>query len=327
MGKDAPLLYVEDLAVEFPVARGQVVRAVNGISFELEAGTTLGLVGESGCGKSTTARALVGLQACSAGRILYHDHDYAHANKAQWRALRQAVQLVFQDPYASLNPRLSVADIIAEPLRNYGLGKRRDQRQRVAELLDMVGLDPQSGNRFPHEFSGGQRQRIGIARALALNPKVLICDEPVSALDVSVQAQIINLLIDLRQRLGLSLIIIAHDLAVVRHLADRLAVMYLGSLVEYGPAASIFAHPQHPYTQSLLAAVPIPDPMRARQQLANHLSGEASSHQLAQQGCAFAPRCPRATAQCQQRPALTNQPDHAAAVACWHPHNSTQSQT
>ncbi|TVR39478.1 MAG: ATP-binding cassette domain-containing protein [Planctomycetota bacterium] len=310
-----PLLEVQDLAVEYPLRGGRRLRAVDGVSFQLQTGKTIGIVGESGCGKSTTARALIGLIEPSAGRIAYHGKDIIGLGRQGWRQLRRQVQMVFQDPYASLNPRMSVGDIIDEPLRNYRIGNRESRRQRVRELLDLVGLDATSLRRFPHEFSGGQRQRIGIARALALEPQALICDEPVSALDVSVQAQIINLLIDLRQRLGLSLIIIAHDLAVVRHLADEILVMYLGQVAESGPAQRLMAQPQHPYTQALLASIPIPDPALARNQRRIPAPGEVGSLELRQSGCPFAPRCPQRMERCQSPPPRLGEDGHQAA--CW----------
>lgn len=319
VAQDKPLIHVDNLAVQFPVSKG-IVHAVKGISFDLMRGQTLGLVGESGCGKSTTARALIGLQKAHSGHIYYHETDYTQANKRRWRDLRRLVQLVFQDPYASLNPRMCVGDIIAEPLRNYGIGSPATRQARIKELLTLVGLDPHVARRFPHEFSGGQRQRIGIARALALEPEVLICDEPVSALDVSVQAQIINLLMSLRQQLNLTLVIIAHDLAVVRHLADKLAVMYLGTIVEYGSSQDIFSNPQHPYTQSLLNTIPSGDPKSKERLLTRDLiQGEASSHEEHQAGCPFAPRCPVASESCTQRPVLATTQDGGHEIACWHP--------
>ncbi|MFB2596625.1 ABC transporter ATP-binding protein [Herbiconiux sp. P17] len=261
-----PILRVEDLVKDYP-GRQRVfgrarsaVKAVRGVSFEIARGETLALVGESGSGKTTVAKTIMGFEKPTSGRILFEGRDLAGLRAAEWRSLRRDLQFVFQDPYASLPGRMPVGEIIAEPLIIHGVGDRAARRARVRELLDLVGLRPEHESRYPHEFSGGQRQRVGIARALALSPRMLILDEPVSALDVSVQAQVINLLSDLQTELGLSYLFIAHDLAVVRHIAQRVAVMYLGEIVETGPTAQVFENPQHPYTRALLASVPIPDP-------------------------------------------------------------------
>jgi ABC-type oligopeptide transport system ATPase subunit len=267
----APLLSVTGLQVHFPLRTGLLfdrtvghVKAVDGVSFEIEAGRTLGLVGESGSGKSTTAYATLQLLRPTAGSVRFDGRELTALRGEELRRMRREMQIVFQDPYASLNPRLTVGRIVAEPLRAHGLGTRRSRRASVARLLELVGLDPSYTNRYPHEFSGGQRQRIGIARALALNPRLIVCDEPVSALDVSIQAQILNLLKDLQRDLGLTYLFIAHDLAVVRGMSDTIAVMHEGRIVEQGPAEDVYTNPRSDYTRALLAAVPVPDPARMR---------------------------------------------------------------
>ncbi len=290
------LLEVAGLKVHFPGGRGPI-RAVDGVDFVVREGETLGLVGESGCGKSTTARALVGLVPATAGRA---ELDGRSLLGRQRKSLRRRIQMVFQDPYASLDPRQTVGDILREPLEIHGLGDRRERRLRTIELMLQVGLDPRFLNRYPHEFSGGQRQRIGIARALALRPDLLLLDEPVSALDVSIQAQILNLLSGLRRELGLSYLFIAHDLSVVRHLADRVAVMYLGRIVEIGPKAAVFDRPRHPYTKALLSAVPVPDPEVEARRERVFLEGDPPSPDREKKGCAFASRCPLATERCRR---------------------------
>ena len=266
-----PLLSVTDLKVHFPIRRGFLfdrtvdhVKAVDGVSFEIQEGQTLGLVGESGSGKSTTAYAALQLLRPTAGSVRFLGRDLTRLRGEELRRMRREMQIVFQDPYASLNPRMTVGRIVAEPLQTHRIGTRRSRRASVARLLELVGFDPSYTNRYPHEFSGGQRQRIGIARALALNPKLIVCDEPVSALDVSIQAQILNLLKDLQRDLGLTYLFIAHDLAVVRGMSDTIAVMHEGRIVEQGPAEDVYTNPQSDYTRALLAAVPVPDPERMR---------------------------------------------------------------
>jgi oligopeptide transport system ATP-binding protein len=294
-----PLLRIVDLKVHFPFARGPFwrrqhgfIRAVDGVSFSVNEGETFGLVGESGCGKSTLARAVLNLTPPTDGAVYLNGHPIAGLSEAEMRPYRQVAQMIFQDPYASLNPRMTVGDIIAEPMAIFDLAGRRDRKLEVLRLMELVGLNPRFLNRYPHEFSGGQRQRIGVARALAVRPKLIFCDEPVSALDVSIQAQVVNLLVDLQQKLGLAYVFIAHDLSVVRHISHRVGVMYLGRIVEIADAAELYANPRHPYTQALLSAVPIPDPPKERQRKRTVLSGEVPSPDREYPGCPFADRCP-----------------------------------
>jgi peptide/nickel transport system ATP-binding protein len=299
-----PLVEVRDLGVDFDVAaRGwfgghRRLRAVDGVTLDIQRGETLALVGESGCGKTTLGRALLRLYAPSTGSIAYDGRDLATLTRDEQRDFRRRVQMVFQDPFTSLNPRMKVRDILTEPLRANGVGGPRERDRRAAELLELVGLPASALQRFPHAFSGGQRQRIGIARALALEPELIVADEPVSALDVSIQAQILNLLRDLQSELGLTVLLIAHDLAVVRQVADRVAVMYLGRVVEVAERDALFDRPLHPYTQSLLASVPIPDPVRERERPRVVLEGDVPSSIAPPAGCRFHPRCPVAAERC-----------------------------
>jgi peptide/nickel transport system ATP-binding protein len=317
---DDVILSVKDLAVHFPVGGGllgggrKLLRAVQGVDLELKRGECLGLVGESGCGKSTVALSILGLQAPTHGRIVLDGHVVTDRQSGDRKAMARIVQMVFQDPYASLNPRQTVRRTLEDPLRLHGVTAKSEIDGRVETMLRHVGLRPEQASRYPHEFSGGQRQRIGIARALILNPKIVICDEPVSALDVSIRAQIINLLLELKETLGLSYIMISHDLGVVEHMSDRVAVMYLGRIVETGHWREIFERPAHPYTQTLIAA--IPDPLR-RAPLAT-TRGELPNPLDPPVGCLFGPRCPYTEAVCQRepRPALETRPD-GHAVRCW----------
>ncbi|MEW6201893.1 MAG: oligopeptide/dipeptide ABC transporter ATP-binding protein [bacterium] len=300
------LLKVENLKVHFPIIGGfpfqrevGKIRAVDGVSFELRGGETLGLVGESGCGKSTTARAILRILSPTEGRVIFQDKDLAAIGGAELRSIYRRLQAIYQDPYASLNPRMTVNMIIAEPLRVFRLVSGIQLRRRVQELMELVGLDPRYINRYPHEFSGGQRQRIGIARALAVNPSLIICDEPVSALDVSIRAQIINLLEGLQEKFQFSYLFIAHDLSVVRHISNTVAVMYHGLIVEQAPTGSLFQTPLHPYTRSLLSAVPIPDPVLEAERKRIILTGEVPGPDVALPGCDFYSRCPERMPKCE----------------------------
>ncbi len=314
------LLVVEDLKKHFPVTRGIIfqkqvasVKAVDGVTFTVNAGETLGVVGESGCGKSTMARCIMRLLDPTAGKIVFDGRDITHLSRAQMRPIRREMMMIFQDPYASLNPRKRVGFIVAEALEVHKIGTEAETKKRVQELLDIVGLNPEHYNRFPHEFSGGQRQRIGIARALAVNPKMIVCDEPVSALDVSVQAQILNLLRELQREIDLTYLFITHDLGVVRHLADRVLVMYAGQIVEAAPTAELFERPLHPYTRALLDAVPVDSPVERRTRAV--LAGEPYSAFDPAPGCRFAGRCPWAAAEC-GAPLELREADDAHVVRC-----------
>ncbi|HEY3908577.1 MAG TPA: ABC transporter ATP-binding protein [Stellaceae bacterium] len=324
-GEMPPLLEVKGLRMHFPVTEGIVarrqvgeVKAVDGIDFTVGRGETLGLVGESGCGKTTTGRCILRLERPTGGEIRYDGTDVARLGRRQLLSLRRRIQVIFQDPYSSLNPRMKVGEIIAEPIRVHRIERNAARRAaRVRELLSVCGLDPKFADRYPHEMSGGQRQRVGIARALALEPEFIVCDEAVSALDVSIQAQIVNLLEDLRERFGLTYLFIAHDLSVVRHLCHRVAVMYLGRIVELAECDELFDHPLHPYTQALLSAVPVPDPTVEEGRAFRPVKGEVPSPINPPSGCVFHPRCPIAVDGCKRtRPELREvRPGHWAACS------------
>ena len=292
------LVQIENLKKHFPASGGQSVRAVDGVSFNIERGETLGLVGESGCGKTTVGRCLLRLIEPTSGEIKFDGQDLLCLGKSEMRALRRRMQIVFQDPYSSLNPRMKVGDIIGEPLIVHSIGNKQERKDRIAELLKVVKLDPDYANRYPHQFSGGQRQRIGIARALALNPDFIVADEPVSALDVSVQAQVVNLLQDLQAQFGLTYLFISHGLAVVEHISTRVGVMYLGKIVELASSAELYENPKHPYTQALLASIPLPDPEQTRDRKRIALSGEVPTPMNPPSGCRFHTRCPYVMEKC-----------------------------
>ncbi len=323
---DTPIIEVRNLVKHFPITRGIIiqrkigaVKAVDDISLDIKRGETLGIVGETGCGKSTTARLLVRLLDPTSGQVLLEGEDIASRKGDGLKALHREMQIIFQDPYSSLNPRKSVGSIIAEPFAIHGLLKGQgERRKRVEELMDRVGLNPEHYNRYPHEFSGGQRQRIGVARAIALEPKVLIADEPVSALDVSIQAQVLNLLRQLQRELGITLIFIAHDLSVVRHMCDRVAVMYLGKVVELAPNEALYGYPRHPYTGALLSAVPVADPSIARGQR-QLLTGDVPSPANPPAACRFHTRCPKAQALCSQDEPLLEDKGGGTIAACHFP--------
>jgi oligopeptide transport system ATP-binding protein len=293
----APLIEVDNLKVYFPILTGVFqrksgeVRAVDDVSFEIRKGETLGLVGESGCGKSTTGRALIRLREATSGSVKFDGVDLVQVSSGDLRRMRRRMQIIFQDPYSSLNPRMTVGSIISEPIDTHRLARGKAKMERVRELLRLVGLNPNYTNRYPHEFSGGQRQRIGVARALAVEPEFIVCDEPISALDVSIQAQVLNLLVELREQFGLTYLFIAHDLSVVRHISDRVGVMYLGKIVELGPPSAIYETPAHPYTRALLSAVPIPDPKAERRRKRVILTGDVPSPANPPSGCRFHTRC------------------------------------
>lgn len=326
------ILEARNLKMHFPIKAGVLqrtvghVKAVDGVNLTVKKGETLGLVGESGCGKSTLARMILRLLDPTEGEVLFEGRDILKMNRKDMLAVRREMQIVFQDPYASLNPRMTVGNIIAEPLTTHGIGNSSERKKRVQELLEIVGLNSEHYNRYPHEFSGGQRQRIGVARAIALNPKLIICDEPVSALDVSIQAQVVNLLQDLQKEFDLTYVFIAHDLSVVRHISDRVAVMYLGKVVEISDGDALYEDPKHPYTASLLSAIPIPDPRKERERRRVVLTGDVPSPANPPSGCRFHTRCPRARDYCRENePTLETHSDSAAAsksphqAACFFP--------
>jgi oligopeptide transport system ATP-binding protein len=317
------LLRVDDLVMHFPIYRGVIqrqvgaVRAVDGISFDIKRGETLGLVGESGCGKSTTGRTILQLYKPTSGQVHFEDVDLVHLKGEAMRQMRRKMQMIFQDPYASLNPRMTVEQIVGEPLMVHNVATGKEIQERVAHLLEIVNLNPAFKDRYPHEFSGGQRQRIGVARALALQPSFIICDEPISALDVSIQAQIVNLLEELQEQFNLTYLFIAHDLSMVRHISRRVAVMYLGVIVELADRDNLYRQPLHPYTQALLSAVPIPDPVADAKRKRTILEGDVPSPANPPSGCRFRTRCPIAEARCaESRPEFREvQPGHF--VACF----------
>jgi oligopeptide transport system ATP-binding protein len=329
------LLEVKDLKMHFPVTRGIIfqrrvgtVKAVDGVSFSIKKGETLGLVGESGCGKSTTGRAILQLYRPTAGEVNFNGHDLTKVRGDALRKIRRQVQMIFQDPYASLNPRMTVGDIIGEPIKVHNLRQGKAVRERVEELLGLVGLNPAFANRYPHEFSGGQRQRIGIARALAVEPEFVVCDEPVSALDVSIQAQVVNLLEELQDKLGLTYLFIAHDLSVVKHISDRVAVMYLGKVAELAPRDPLYARPLHPYTEALLSAVPEPDPTAEARTRRIILKGDVPSPARPPPGCRFSTRCPRVMDICRRVDPGFVEVEAGRFVACHlYPQSTTAGET
>ena len=310
-----PLLKIENLTKTFKVGK-QKLTAVSNLNLYINKGETLGLVGESGCGKSTVGRTLLKLLEPTSGRIIFDDIDLATLNRHELKKMRRRMQIVFQDPYASLNPRMTVQDIVGEPLDIHRLAHGKERKQRIEQMLSLVGLSPSHMGRFPHEFSGGQRQRIGIARALCINPEFLVCDEPISALDVSVQAQVINLLKHLQQKMKLTYLFIAHDLSVIKYISDRVAVMYLGELMELAPSEMLYKDPLHPYTQALLSAIPIPDPEIERKKTRVVLKGELPNPLCPPSGCPFSSRCPKATKQCTETRPLWREVKAGHFAAC-----------
>ncbi|MGZ9586077.1 ABC transporter ATP-binding protein [Paenibacillus marinisediminis] len=313
------LVQVESLKKFFPVKHGGLLKAVNDVSFNVHRGETLGMVGESGCGKSTVGRTMLRLYEPTAGQVRFNGSNIYRLNRTSIKALRRQMQMIFQDPYASLNPRMTITDIIGEALDIHKLAASRPERKRrVEELLDLVGLNPDHANRYPHEFSGGQRQRIGIARALAVNPQFIICDEPISALDVSIQAQVVNLLKELQERLGLTYLFIAHDLSMVKHISDRVAVMYLGKMVELADSSTLYSDPLHPYTNALMSAIPVPDPEVEAQKERIVLQGEIPSPINPPSGCHFRTRCPAASVLCAREAPAFREMKAGHFVACHH---------
>jgi len=319
------LLRVDDLKVYFPINVGVLpgrrktlnIKAVDGVSFSLKRGETLGLVGESGCGKSTTAKGVLQLHRPTAGRVVFQGHDLVNLKGESLRRMRRHMQMIFQDPYACLNPRMTVRRIIEEPMKMHGLGaSARDRRERAVEMMQLVGLSALYAARYPHEFSGGQRQRIGVARALAVRPEFIVCDEPVSALDVSIQAQIINLLEDLREQFNLGYLFISHDLSVVKHISHRVAVMYLGEIMEHAEKRELYSHPVHPYTQALLSSIPIPDPALERKRTSIALKGEIPSPFAPPSGCKFHPRCKLSLPACAESQPIMREVAAGHFVAC-----------
>ena len=323
MSEKTPLIRVENLTKHFPITRGLIiqkqvgaVQAVDDLNFDIYKGETFGMVGESGCGKSTTGRAILQLHKPTAGKVYYKDTELTTATSQVMQKMRRNIQIIFQDPYASLNPRMTVGSIISEPLEVHNIGTPAERRERVQDLLKLVGLNPYFVNRYPHEFSGGQRQRIGVARALALDPDFIVCDEPISALDVSIQAQVVNLLEKLQDELGLTYLFIAHDLSMVRHISDRVSVMYLGKMVELATREELYENPLHPYTKALLSAVPIPDPSKESKRSRMILQGDVPSPIKPPSGCRFHTRCPIAEEICKQEVPEWREVSDGHWVAC-----------
>ncbi|HNX31266.1 MAG TPA: ABC transporter ATP-binding protein [Holophaga sp.] len=311
-----PLVEAADLKLHFRLGGGATLKAVDGVSFSIPAGKTLGLVGESGCGKTTTGRALVGLYPPTGGQVFFRGHDTRSLDKRQKSEFTRHAQMIFQDPYSSLNPRMTVGDIVGEGIDIHGLFSGKQRMERIWELLNLVGLDKEHANRFPHEFSGGQRQRIGIARSLAVEPDFIVCDEPISALDVSIQSQIVNLLMGLQQRLGLTYLFISHDLSMVKYICERVAVMYLGVIMETAPSDELYENPLHPYTRALLSAIPIADPAKEKARQRILLTGDVPSPVNPPPGCRFAPRCPLAQAVCRERAPELREAAPGHCLAC-----------